>query len=87
MGHLVQSLPLLFSNKCCPGFENCSCDREATHPSLAAPLALRDDVPGGREHVGAAEVAAAGRLREEAPQVAVSQAVVRRDVVGVPVLL
>ena len=40
----------------------------------------------GGDHVGAAEVAAARRLREEPPQVPVRQAVVRRDVVGVPVL-
>ena len=56
------------------------------HPSLSAPLALCDDVSVGGDHVGAAEVAAARRLREEAPQVPVRQAVVRRDVVGMPVL-
>ena len=56
------------------------------HPSLSAPLSLCDDVSVGGDHVGAAEVAAPRRLREEAPQVAVRQAVVRRDVVGVPVL-
>ena len=54
--------------------------------SLSAPLALGDDVPVGVDHVGAAEVAAARRVREVVAQVAVRQAVVRRDAVGVPVL-